>query len=203
MPTVTDIKKQKRSETRYSIYLDGKYVLSLSDLDLSNSGLRVGHEVSEERVQELQSQSQGSKAYAQALRYIGIRPRSEREVRDYLARKETAPADADTAVERLRGLALIDDLEFAAAWIRHRQSVNPRSRRRLEQELMQKGVERGTIEEALRELDGDTELDTLVALIERKQRLPQYSEREKLMAYFARQGYGYDVIKRALERVQK
>jgi SOS response regulatory protein OraA/RecX len=68
---------------------------------------------------------------------------------------------------------------------------------------MQKGVERGTIEEALRELDGDTELDTLVALIERKQRLPQYSEREKLMAYFARQGYGYDVIKRALERVQK
>jgi regulatory protein len=203
VPVVTDIKRQKRSDTRYSIYLDGVYVLSLSDLDLSNSGLRVGQEVSEERVQALQAQSHGNKAYALALRYVGIRPRSEREMREYLARKEVAPADAEAAIERLRGLSLIDDMAFAETWIRHRQSVSPRSRRRLEQELSAKGVARATIVQALAALDGDTELDTLAELIERKKRLPQYAEREKLMAYFARQGYQYDLIKRVLERLEE
>jgi hypothetical protein len=38
-------------------------------------------------------------------------------------------------------------------------------------------------------------------LIERKRRLPQYQVPEKLLGYLGRQGYPYNLIKEALERL--
>ena len=71
----------------------------------------------------------------------------------------------------------------------------------MEQELMAKGVSRDDIAGALDELDPEDELGALVEVIEKKRRQPQYRESEKLMGYLARQGYSYELIKKALERV--
>jgi regulatory protein len=201
MPVVTDIKKQKRSDTRYSVYLEGEYVFALSDLDLSTSGLRVGQELTDAQVAEYIESASEAKAYALALRFLGLRPRSVREMRDYLRRKDITPGDVESATERLLRAKLLDDLEFARSWIRTRQSLRPRSSRMLQQELAAKGVSRDVVAEAIGELDGDAQLDTLVEVMQRKRRLPQYATAEKLLGYFARQGYPYDQLKKALERL--
>lgn len=201
MPVITDIKQQKRNEARYSVYVDDRYAFSLSDLELSNSGLRPRTELTEEQVEWWQSQSLESKAYAAALRQISLRRRSERELGDYLRRKEYEPDTIDAVLERLRELGLVDDAAFAAAWIADRQLLRPRSRRTLEQELMQKGIARDIIHDALAELDGEAQEDILVSLIERKRRLSQYRDPQKLLAYLGRQGFGYEEIKKALARL--
>jgi regulatory protein len=201
VPVVTDIKKQKRSDTRYSVYLNGEYAFALSDLDLSTSGLRVGQELSDTQVAQHIESASGAKAYGLALRYLGLRPRSVREMRDYLRRKDVAPGDIESAVARLLQAGLLDDLEFARSWVRSRQALRPRSSRMLQQELAAKGVSRDDAAEAIGELDEDSQLDTLVEVMQRKRRLPQYATAEKLLGYFARQGYPYDQLKKALERL--
>jgi regulatory protein len=201
VPVVTDIKKQKRSDTRYSVYLDGEYVFALSDLDLSTSGLRVGQALSDAQVAEYVEGASAAKAYALALRFLALRPRSVREMQDYLRRKDVTSTDVESAVARLLQTRLLYDLEFARSWIRTRQALRPRSRRMLEQELAAKGVSRDDVHEAVSELDEDAQLDTLVQIMERKRRLPQYASAEKLLGYFARQGYPYDQLKKALERL--
>lgn len=201
MPVITDIKKQKRSDMRYSVYLDGEYVFALSDLDLSMSGLRVGQALTDAEVSEYIESASEAKAYALALRFLGLRPRSEREMRNYLRRKDITPEDIESAVARLLQARLLDDLEFARSWIRTRQALSPRSRRMLQQELAAKGVSRDVVDEAVGELDEDAQLDTLVEVMQRKRRLPQYASAEKLLGYFARQGYPYDQLKKALERL--
>lgn len=201
MRTVSDINKQKRSDTRYSVYLDGEYVFALSDLDLSTSGLRVGQELTDAQVSEYIESASEAKAYALALRFLGIRPRSVREMRDYLRRKDANPGDIDSAIARLLSAGLLSDLEFARSWIRTRQALSPRSRRMLQQELAAKGVSRDDVDEAVGELDEDAQLDILVEVMQRKRRLSQYASDEKLLGYFARQGYPYDQLKKALERL--
>jgi regulatory protein len=203
MPVITDIKRQKRSDTRYSVYLDGAYVFALSDLDLSTSGLRVGQELTEADVQGYQEQGERSKGYGLALRYLGFRSRSRREMRDYLLGKGIETDDVEDVIARLEKAKLIDDQAFATSWVATRQSLRPRSKRVLEQELLVKGVSRDDIAGALSGLDADEELETLVRLAERKQQLPQYREREKLMGYLSRQGYEYGLIKKALERLDE
>jgi regulatory protein len=202
MPEITDIKKQKRSDTRYSVYLDGEYSFALTDLELSTSGLRIGQELADEEVEKYQQQAGEAKTYAMGLRFLSYRPRSVYEMRSHLRRKGAETGDVDAAVARMLGAGLLDDREFVDSWIRDRQALRPRSRRMLEQELMAKGVDREDIRAALSAVDGDSELDALAMLMERKRRLPQYAQPEKLLGYFARQGYTYDQLKKALERLE-
>lgn len=203
MPKITDIKQQKRSTERFSLYIDGRYSFSLGDLALSNSGLRIGQELSGDEVERWQSQALEAKAYNAALGQLSYRRRSRRELADYLKRKEYDEKISASVIRRLEDLGLIDDAAFASAWIADRQLLRPRSRRTLQTELIKKGIERDAIADALSQISEDSQLDALTDLIERKRRQSAYADPQKLMAFLARQGYGYDQIKKALARLDE
>jgi regulatory protein len=201
MPIITAITQQKRTTTRFSLYLDDKYAFAMSDLELSTSGLRVGQELTSQEVQAWEQQSLENKAHHLALGYLSYRPRSQREVEDYLRGKDYEPDLVAIVTARLERAGLINDAEFAAAWIRHRQSLRPRSRRALEAELLQKGLGRDIIATALAELGEEGQEDMLVDLIGKRRRQTRYQQPDKLMQYLARQGFSYDQIKKALARL--
>lgn len=203
MPILTDIKQQKRSAERYSLYIDNRYSFSLSDLELSNSGLRVGRELSDDEVLQWQSRAIEAKAYNAAIGQLSYRRRSQKEIADYLKRKEYDADIVANVITRLENLGLVDDAAFAKAWIADRQLLRPRSRRTLQTELMQKGIDRETISAALSLVTETSQLDILTGLIERKRKQSAYAEPQKLVAYLARQGYGYDQIKKALARLDE
>jgi regulatory protein len=202
MPVVTAIKRSaRRGSLLMQVSLDGEYVFTLSDLDFSMSGLRVGNVLSPEEVEHYRDGAKVAKAYALALRFLTVRVRSRKELTDYLARKTCEVDDILEALDRLEGLGLVDDLAFARAWIADRQAVRPRSRLRLSQELIAKGVTRDIINQALEGIEPDTELTALAQLIERKQKLAQYQDDRKLTDYLARQGYSWELIKQAKQMV--
>lgn len=203
MPVITDIKRQRRvGSNRFNISLDGEYCFSLSDLDLSISGLRLGQELSSADVEKFKEQAGEAKAYALALRFLGIRLRSRRELVDYLDRKDCERSESETALERLEELGLVDDRRFAEAWIANRQAVSPRSKQRLAQELVAKGIDRAVVDAALEEIDPEAEVTALKTLIERKQKLSGYADERKLTAYLQRQGYRWNLIKEALQQLK-
>ncbi len=196
MSIVTDIKKQRRAEGRYSVYVDGHYSFSLTDIQLSSAALLVGQELTAAEVAQYQVASAQAKAYIAAVRYLSVRPRSRREVVDYLRRKAFTDEDAAFAVERLEQIGMVDDQKFAAAWVADRQALRPRSRRVLAQELLAKGVGRSDVEATLAEVDDDAEVAAATALAAKKRKLPQYTDPRKLLDYLMRQGYSYDVARR-------
>ncbi len=202
MPVVTAIKRQARvGSNRFNIFLDDAYSFTLSDLDLSMSGLRVGQELATTEVEQYAQNAKEAKAYALALRYLGVRVRSRRELSEYLTRKNCGQDEIEAALERLEGLGLIDDSAFAAAWIADRLAVRPRSRMRLAQELGAKGVARDIIDLALEDIEPERELETLKSVIERKRRTNGYEDDKKLVAYLQRQGYRWGLIKEAMEQL--
>jgi regulatory protein len=198
MPTITDIARQKGRDNRFSIKVDGVYAFALSDLDMSASQLRVGGVLSVAELEQWQRAAGESKAYDQALRYLGIRRRSRAEIAKYLVRKGWGEDEVSGVLARLEKLGLIDDPAFAAAWIRERRLLRPRSIQALKFELAKLGISRSDIEEALQAEPGD-EVGMLMELISRRRR--QYPSEDKLIAYLARQGYRYDQIKQALSRL--
>ncbi len=203
MAVVTAIKQQKRSDSRYSVYLDENYAFALSDLDLSTSGLRVGTVLTEAEVEEFKKSAEQSKVYGLALSFLSFRNRSRQEMADYLRRKEVPPTEIEAVITRLIQGRLINDEQFASAWVANRMSLRTRSKRRLEQELQAKGVPRDDIAAALDEVSDEAELAGVVSVIERKRGQSQYQDPQKLMAYLARQGYPYDLIKKALEQTDR
>src|SRR5690625_4581235 len=92
MMKITRITTQKRSKHRYNIFIDGgqgeQYGFSVDEDILIEFGLRKGLELDEAMMRKLVQQDSIHKSYDQAIRYLGYRMRTEKEIRDYLLKKE-------------------------------------------------------------------------------------------------------------------
>src|SRR3972149_3142874 len=97
---VTAIERQPRRR-RVNVFIDGRFALALSLDVLGQAGLRPGDEVDEARLEELRLAEARHAAMASALRLLAYRPRSERELRQRLARRGVTPAIVDETIARL------------------------------------------------------------------------------------------------------
>jgi regulatory protein len=193
---ITEIKAQVKTAGRFSIFVDNKYAFSLSDTALLERRLYIGQEIDDKELKELKQASDDDKAFGLALRYAGMRPHSEWEIRSYLQRKKITPDLADKILNKLTDLNLVDDEAFARSWVESRRLLRPTSKRKLQQELHAKRVGDEAINQALAEDEAD-EKEVLRAMIAKKR--ARYPDDQKLMQYLARQGFKYDDIKSALQ----
>ena len=193
---ITAITQQAKRPDRYSIFVDGKFAFGLSEGGLLESGLATGQELDEARLKELKKMAGQDKAYNNALRYAAMRPRSEWEMGTYLQRKGVDEPVAQQIMQRLKRARLLDDGDFARAWVSHRRQLKSTSKRKLRLELKQKHVPEEIIEQVLSE-DETTDRAALRDLVAKKR--ARYPDQQKLMAYLARQGFSYDDIKVVFE----
>ena len=118
-----------------------------------------------------------------------------------------ADATIDEVVSRLAGVGLVDDAEFARAWLAGRRNRRPAGKRRLEQELRARGVPAEAIEQGTARLDEErgpadevANARRVVAQAERRYHgLEPRVRRQRLHALLARRGFDSDVIRRALD----
>ncbi len=213
---ITSITAQIRNPDRVNISVDGKYRFSLDIFQLTEHGVKVGKEYSEEELAALESEGTYGKLYTKSLEYCMLRPHSSREMRDYLWRKthetkyksrsgelKTRPGVAQEIAtrvyDRLVEKGYIDDEKFARWWVENRNLRKGTSRRKLQAELQAKGVASALIAAMLEDSHRNDE-DELAKIIAKKR--AKYPDEQKLIAYLARQGFRYDDIKSELEEAQ-
>jgi regulatory protein len=161
--------------------------------------LQVNQPVSKQEIDDLLQSSLSSKAYNFALRYLAARPRSKKEITDYLVKKGFEQEIIEGTLLNLEKQNYVNDADFAHMWIKNRLLLNARSPRMLRMELYKKGIEKSTIEDALKSFDEEDYQDSLKDLINKKRR--QYPDDEKLMQYLVRKGYNYGEIKDSLSEL--
>lgn len=120
----------------------------------------------------------------------------------------TKPADRITSemiqevVSRLEVQNYINDQDFAQYFIENRHQNKGISTKRLIQELKIKGIDSNIIEQAMFDQgtgnflrDEEVEIEKMI-----KKQLRKTSDRQKIIAYLARQGFSYDLIKAKLDQ---
>ena len=198
MPRITELKPQKNRTDRYNLYLDDVYKFPVSANTVLTAGLHVGMEIDEAELEEIRQTAEIGNAHDKALSYLDLRRRSIKEIRDYLRRKEYEQEVTDKVVDRLTKANLLNDEEFAMAWVRDRLLLKPKSKRALSMELAQKGINRTIADKVLSEMEEGSEQHALTEAINRKLRQSKYATREnddKLIAALMRDGYQYADIR--------
>ena len=200
--TITEIRGQKRRKDRVSIFIDDRYALSMSRLSLISAGLSVGQEVSGKQLSELGAEDTLEKAMNAALRFLGQRPRSEREVRMRLRQRKLGDEVVDTTLSRLRERGLVHDGEFARFWVENRTSFRPVSRRMLERELRQKGVGGNVSAELLEQLDDGEE--AYRAGLKKSRSLTKSDGQafhKKMLTFLRGRGFSYSISSETADRI--
>lgn len=207
---VTDIKLQVKNPNRVSIYLDGRYSFSLTVDQLASFNFKKGDDLSLEEVEAYKDESSYGKLKAVALDYLLLRTRSKKEFRDYLFRKTLPTYDkkgkkiirytdvqAKRIYEHFLNTKYLDDEFFAKTWVENRNLKKGVSKKKLYQELKQKGIEDHVIEQALG-ASGRDDLDELKKVLAKK--AGRYKgDDNKLIRYLASLGFNYEDIKKAIE----
>lgn len=191
---ITALEAQKHNPDRLNVYLDGEFAFGL---DMNTAvRLRVGQDLSEAEIAELQKTDGVARAFERAVRFLAARPRSVYEVRRKLQEKQTPASAIDTAMERLTALGYVDDLAFARTWVENRQTFRPRSTAALRAELKAKGVEEAIIRQVLHEVDNsESALQVARQQVGRWRGEDSYTLRQKLSSYLIRRGYDYDTVR--------
>lgn len=155
---------------------------------------------------------QFDKFYALCLRFLSFRPRSEKEIRDYLARRNAEPVIVSQVVTKLKEQSFLNDEEFARIWVESRNRSKPRSQKLLRFELKQKGIDLEIIDQLLtsdpsapfragqRQL---TDLELAKKIIDKKiSKLKNLGKQEvykKIGGLLSRRGFNWDTIKQAVD----
>lgn len=197
--TVTAIKAQKRNRNRVNVYLDAEFAFGLQDL--LGARLRVGQVLEEPEIAALRQEDDAQRAYFRALHFLSFRPRSEREIRQYLVGKEYEEPAIESALERLRGVHLVDDRDFAQRWVENRETFRPKGPWVLRGELRQKGIAEEIISDALENLDQEASaLNASEKGVRRLAGLDEATFRRRLFGYLQRRGFGYDVCRKVVDQ---
>ena len=154
---ITRIESQKKNSGRKNIYADGEFIVGVSDETLIRAGLRIGDEITGEKIKSLAGEEETASAKRVALRFLAHRPRTAKEIRDKLREKEFGEMEIKKTIEILERAGLINDLEFSRTYIRDALSVKPTGKALLKRKLLLLGVEKATVDETLQEAFADVD----------------------------------------------
>jgi len=158
--------------------------------------LHAGLELDREQYEALYNASTLSLCKARALKAVGARAMSAKQLYDKLTEKGETPENAEACVEWLTDMGFINDVSFAASVVRH-YAAKGYGRARVKQELYRHGIKSELWEEALEEMPEQDE--TILRFIRARLNDPgDRAEVRKISDALYRKGYGWDEIKHAL-----
>ena len=202
MKQITAIRAGRGRKKRVNVFLDDKFAFSLEAEVAIKEDLKVGQELTAEQIAALTKSDQFHRCLNATARYLSYRPRSEFELRQKLHRHGFNGDCIEAVITKLKEQGLVDDLAFAQFWKDNRESFSPRSQWLTSLELRQKGVADDTIDQVVGAVDDDNSAYRAATSKARGLPLSDYqSFRRRLGEYLKRRGFGYGVIKHAVERV--
>jgi regulatory protein len=143
------------------------------------------------------------------LRLLTDRSRSRAELADALRGRGVPDEVAGPVLDRFDEVGLVDDEAFAGQWVRSRHRHRGLGRRAIAVELQRKGVAKETADDALAELDPESERQRAEELVRKRVRTlsvdgPDERARagRRLLGMLARKGYppglAHEVVRSAL-----
>jgi regulatory protein len=140
-----------------------------------------------------------TKARNTAYRFLTYRPRSRAEIVQKLHDKEFNEAIIEAVIADLARLGYVNDRQFAGQLALSRIRLRGFGRRRIEQELKHKGIDREIIREVVTEVFVDeSEIETAKQVAGKKitamKCLDRETRRRRLAGFLERKGFSFDII---------
>jgi regulatory protein len=196
---ITQIEKQKKNPSRYSIFLDGKYAFGLDAEILAKYSLITGQIITAKEASDLCNEDERRRGKISALRILARRDHSEKELRNKLSQKGFSENAVQWILSGLREQRFLDDQIFAENFAKNRLIEHPSGKRHLAYELKKKGISESliavTIEKIYTEFD---EMDLARQLAFKKaksvENQPYLKKKKKIGDFLISRGFEWEIV---------
>lgn len=186
---------------RVKIVLEDRTYFPLYKAEQRRYDLTEGAELSSEQFQEIKTEILIKRARKRTMHLLERMDRTEAQLRDKL-RQGYYPDDViEDAITYVKSYHYVDDLRYAQNYVRSHKEQ--KSQRKLQMELLSKGVPKQMITEALEEeYQQENERELILKWIEKKQYCAQEAdikEKRRMYQFLLRKGFQSDDILHVLD----
>lgn len=141
------------------------------------------------------------KAFDLAIRYLGNREHSRKEIIAKLERKQFNEETVEKTLNRIDELGLLDDRSFAMNYVGSRSKKKPSGRYKLRYELLQKGISEEIVDEVLGNYDSSAHcLEAAMKKLPFLKGEEPYRKR-KLHTFLMNRGFDNQTIRNTLDQI--
>lgn len=199
--TVTKI--TEISKSRMQVVIDEEFAFVLYKGELRLYRLKEGEEISEEAYREITETLLPKRAKLRAMNLLKSRAYTGKQLADKLRAGGYPEEIIKEAVDYVSSYGYLDDRIYAADYIDYNKES--KSRQKIFNSLVTKGISRDIIEEVWEETAGeagrDLEQEQIFSWMKKKNFNPSeatYEEKQKFSAFLYRKGFQIDAIRCAL-----
>ena len=194
---------EELSKSRCRVFIDEEFAFVLYKGELRLYHIVPGEEIAQEDYRAITEQLLPKRAKLRAMNLLKNREYTRKQLRDKLKEGCYPDRAIEEALEYVEGFHYTDDLRYAVSFIAGHE--NTRSRRRIEQDLLARGIDKTTLEKAWQEWEnqGGTqdELKMIRELLRKRGYDPEKAdnkERQRMGAFLMRRGFEGENIRRAI-----
>ncbi len=182
----------------YNVYLSNGEVLTLDENVITDNELLLKKEIDTTLYNKLKSDNDIISLCNMAIKYISIRLRSIKEVRDYLSKKCDNSYYIDMAIDKLIGYKYLDDDRFTKAFINDKINFTMMGDYKIRKELERYGVDNDIINNNIINIDRSVIIDRIKKIIDKDIRCnKKYSGiilKNKIFNHLITQGYSKEIV---------
>lgn len=203
---ILSVRTDKKDRKLYHLFADSdEPLLSVHEDILIRYRLMKGQLLTAVQVAEIRKEDERYRAYILAIGYLGFKPRTRKQIQQYLSRREFEESNIQYALDRLESEHIVDDEQYARQFAAGRLRNSSKGRLWIKQELRQRGVSKQTAAEAVDELDRNAELASAKSAADKKWRSLKGDNKEKkrkLFGFLMRRGFPGDIVREAARSVE-
>ena len=191
---VTEIRYNGKKKKVY-IYADNEYLMSMETEAFKLSGIKQGSNIDIDEINKILKEVNLSRAKEKALRLLTFRSHSRKELTEKIGRKYDIDS-AKEAVKKMEQIGLVNDEDFAKSYASEMFNRKRFSIRRVEHELLLKGIDKEIIWKIIDEFDPDEDKN-IEELLERKYKNKFSDDKgyRRTVASLQRLGYTWEQIR--------
>lgn len=197
-------KYKKISSNKYKVFFDN-YTITLYEDVILKYNLLYKKEIDNDLLIQINKDNYNASIYDSAIKYIGIRMRSKKEIYEYLLKKKYEVKDINNTMNKLINNNLINDSLFAKCFINDKLNLTNDGLNKIKLDLSKLGVEESIINSSCLLIDKDVIINKLEKIINKEiklnNKLPITKLKNKIISRCINLGYSYDDINNIINNI--
>lgn len=189
------------TKTKYKVFLEEEFAFVLYKGELSRFQIKEGGELEQAVFEKIKTEVILKRAKMRALYLLNAMERTEQQLRKKLKQGLYTEDIIEQVIRYVESFGYIGDSDYARRFIQSRQ--NRKSKKEIYAALVQRGVDKNLIEDAMSECyESEDEKEAIQRILEKKKFVPEdadEAEKKKIYGYLTRKGFRYEDIRQVIQ----
>lgn len=195
-------KFKKVGTNKYKLFFNDDSILVYEDVIIKYN-LLYKKEIDSDLLIKINEDNYKASIYDTALKYIGVRMRSKKELKEYLIKKKFDIKDINDTINKLLYQGFLNDVQFCKSYVNDKIHLTNSGLDKIKNELIKLGIEEDIIKSTFETIDKSILLDKLNKIISKELRinskLPVNKMKNKITNRCINLGYKLEDINEILD----